>query len=224
MNQSNCAVIFDVDGVLLELTAAEEDVFFGAFAEWCPPGSLSRHWNSYRIRNDDNIVDEIMQTNGIASHHKQRIVKDYFAKLQHNLNAGTVHSTAIPGAAGMLTALAGKATLGIATANFREAARLRLVTANLWGPVAELAHGADGGGHKHEILARAIAACGLPKSRIVYIGDNTNDVEAGLKNGVHFIGFSTSEERRNTLAAAGARQLSGNHEETLRLILHSLNA
>ena len=53
------------------------------------------------------------------------------------------------------------------------------------------AHGADGGGHKREILARAIAATGLPRNRIVYIGDNLNDVEAGLANGVHFIGFST---------------------------------
>lgn len=140
MTPADCAVIFDVDGVLLELTAAEEDVFFGAFAQWCPPGTLSRHWNSYRIRNDDNIVDEIIQTRGIASHHKPRIVKDYFAKLRHNLEAGTVQSLAIPGAAAMLTELAGKATLGIATANFREAARLRLVIANLWDPVAALAH------------------------------------------------------------------------------------
>jgi len=220
----DCAVIFDVDGVLLDLTAAEEDVFFGAFAEWCPPGSLSRHWNTYRIRNDDNIVDEIMQTHGIASHYKPRIVKDYFAKLQLHLKAGTVHSTPLAGAVEMLAALGGRTCLGIATANFREAARLRLMTANLWEPVAALAFGADGGGHKHEVLARAIAACDLPKSRIVYIGDNTNDVEAGLKNGVHFIGFSTSTERRESLAAAGARQLSGNHQETLRLILHSLNA
>jgi phosphoglycolate phosphatase-like HAD superfamily hydrolase len=62
--------------------------------------------------------------------------------------------------------------------------------------VQDLAHGADGGGHKHAILARAIAASGLPPERIVYIGDNVNDVEAGLCNGVHFIGFSTSPERR----------------------------
>ncbi len=63
------AVVFDVDGVLLELTAAEEDVFFGAFEAWVPPSSLSRNWNSYRIRNDDDIADEIMAANGIPVIH-----------------------------------------------------------------------------------------------------------------------------------------------------------
>lgn len=224
MTPSTSAVIFDVDGVLLELTAAEEDVFFGAFSEWCPPGSLSRHWNSYRIRNDDNIVDEIIQTHAIEARHKPRIVQDYFTKLDHHLKNGTVHALAVPGAAELLASLTGTTTLGIATANFREAARLRLVTAKLWDPIADLAFGADGGGHKHQILSRAIAACGLPANRIVYVGDNVNDVEAGLRNGVHFVGFSTSEQRRAELARAGARQLAGNHADTLRFIRHSLEA
>lgn len=224
MSPASAAVIFDVDGVLLDLTATEEDVFFGAFADWCPPGSLSRQWNSYRIRNDDNIVDEIMASHGITTAHKPRIVQNYFARLEQCLADGSVQSTPLPGAQDLLATLHGKVALGIATANFREAARLRLVTAGLWQPVSAFAFGADGGGHKHEILARAISACGLPMSRIVYVGDNTNDVEAGLRHGVHFIGFSTSPERRASLAAAGARQLSGNHGDTLRLIVHSLSA
>ena len=34
-----------------------------------------------------------------------------------------------------------------------------------------------------------MTATGVPKQRIVYIGDNLNDVDAGLANGVHFIGL-----------------------------------
>ena len=71
-------------------------------------------------------------------------------------------------------------------------------------------------------MARAIAATGLPKERIVYIGDNLNDVDAGLSNGVHFIGFSRDAERRQKLKAAGAEHLSGNHQMTLERILHLL--
>ncbi len=108
MSPANAAVIFDVDGVLLDLTATEEDVFFGAFADWCPPGSLSRQWNSYRIRNDDNIVDEIMASHGITTAHKPRIVQNYFARLEQCLADGSVQSTPLPGAQDLLAALHGR--------------------------------------------------------------------------------------------------------------------
>jgi FMN phosphatase YigB (HAD superfamily) len=55
----NAAVIFDVDGVLLELTSAEEDAFFAPFAQRYGLENLSRDWNSYAIRNDENIIAEI---------------------------------------------------------------------------------------------------------------------------------------------------------------------
>jgi len=218
------AVIFDVDGVLLELTAAEEDLFFAAFADWGDPASLSRDWNSYRIRNDDNIVDEIMERWRIPPAEKSLLVNRYHRALGSALAAGTLTSPAVAGAHDLVRALEGQARLGIATANFREAARLRLAAAGLWDPVASLAQGADGGGHKHEILARAITASGLPPSRIIYIGDNLNDVEAGLRNGVHFIAFSTLPERRRQLAAAGAPRVSAHHLETLAFIRAALSA
>jgi phosphoglycolate phosphatase-like HAD superfamily hydrolase len=84
--------------------------------------------------------------------------------------------------------------------------------------VQALAFGAEGSGHKRETVARAIAKTGLPRNRIVYIGDNLNDVDAGLSNRVHFIGFSEDAGRRERLAAAGAVHLAANHRETQRLI------
>lgn len=224
MTQRSCAVIFDVDGVLLELTPNEEDIFFAAFSPWGDPNTLSRRWNSYRIRNDDDIVDEIMERWSIPPGEKPGLVTTYHAALEARLRDGRLHSLAIPGAPDLLQALGGMTRLGIATANFREAARLRLVAAGLWQPISSLAFGADGGGHKHQVLARAIAASGLSPGRIVYVGDNLQDVEAGLRNGVHFIGFSTSPERRESLASAGAHHCTGSHGDTLHLIRHCLNA
>lgn len=212
------AIIFDVDGVLLDLTTAEENIFFAAFADYGDPASLSRDWNSYRIRNDDNIVDEIMERLGIAASEKPEIVRSYFETLADALAAGKLASPPISGAHDLLAALKGEARLGIATANFRTAAKLRLQAAHLWKPVASLAFGADGGGPKRDILARAIAAADLPAQQIIFIGDNLNDVEAGLGNGVTFIGFSEDETKRRKLAAAGARQVCANHDETLALI------
>jgi FMN phosphatase YigB (HAD superfamily) len=45
------AVIFDVDGVLLDLTAPEEDAFFLAFERRYGITGLSRDWDNYRVRN-----------------------------------------------------------------------------------------------------------------------------------------------------------------------------
>ena len=152
---------------------------------------------------------------------KGRIVDDYHARMGALLTDGSLLSPAISGAAELLASLQGKARLGIATANFRDAARLRLTVAGLWEPVSNLAQGADGGGHKHEILARALNSVSVPPNRIIYVGDNVNDVEAGLRNGVHFIGFSLHQERLKQLAAAGASHLSSHHTNT-RILIESL--
>jgi phosphoglycolate phosphatase-like HAD superfamily hydrolase len=218
------AVIFDVDGVLLELTPAEEDLFFDAFKPWCDPATLSRDWDSYRIRNDDNIVDELMDRFHIVPEEKPRIIADYLRRLGGCIYAGTIACPAVAGAGELLSALAGRAKLGIATANFREAARLRLAHVDLWEPVKSLAFGADSGGAKHEILARAIRASGLPSDQIIYVGDNRNDVEAGLRNGLFFIGFSEDPARRALLAKAGATCITATHAATLAEINKHLAA
>lgn len=212
------AVIFDVDGVLLELTDEEAELFFVPFEQYLDTSKLSRDWNSYRIRNDDDITNEIMELNGIQKAQKSAIVNQYMSLLNQTISTQVIQTKAISGASEMLSQLAGNARLGVATANFRDAARLRLEAAGLWPHVSACAFGADGGGHKHQILARAIATLGLPRSRIVYVGDNLNDVEAGLKSSVNFIGFSEDPERRASLGQAGARHIVGNHADTLKLV------
>ena len=213
----NSAVIFDVDGVLLDLTAAEEDAFFLAFERLHGITGLSRDWDSYRVRNDEHIIAEILERHGLPAHDHGQIVAEYLAILSDGLSSRSLKAVEISGARGLLSALSGRRT-GIATANLLSAARLRLQSLALWDPVASLAFGAEGSGHKRETVARAIAATGLPRARIVYVGDNLNDVDAGLSNGVHFIGFSEDPARRAKLAAAGARHVAGSHDETLTLI------
>jgi phosphoglycolate phosphatase-like HAD superfamily hydrolase len=208
----DCAIIFDVDGVLLELTREEEELFFQPFEKHCDASQLSRDWNSYRIRNDEDILNEICDRLGIQDRAE---IKSEYLKL---LRSAQIPSPRISGAAKLLDEFSKLATLGIATANFREAANLRLKRAELWQHVRGNAFGADGGGAKHEILDRALAGLALPKSRIVYMGDNINDVEAGLRHAVHFIGFSENMARLKTLAEAGATHLCSNHKQSSALI------
>jgi HAD superfamily hydrolase (TIGR01549 family) len=213
-----CAVIFDVDGVLLQLTRDEEEVFFEALASFVPTHDLSRDWNSYRIRNDDDIVAEILERNGLPLALQSEVRDYYIALLGEKLQSSAVATRAIPGARLLLTEVQGFAAVSIATANYREAAKLRLEAAGLWQPVSACAFGADGGGHKSRILARALASLNVPKSRVVYVGDNVNDVMAGRENGVHFVGFSEDKARRQALAAAGVIYLAQNHGETSAFI------
>lgn len=215
------AVIFDVDGVLLDLTAAEEDAFFLAFERLYGITGLSRDWDSYRVRNDEHIIAEILARHALPVEEAVAVVDEYLAILSAGLASGALTAVEIAGARALLASLK-DTQLGIATANLLSAAELRLRSRGLWEKVSPLAFGAEGSGHKRETVARAIAATGLPKERIVYVGDNLNDVDAGLSNGVHFIGFSQDTARRERLAAAGARHLAGDHDTTLRLVRQML--
>ena len=179
---ADAAVIFDVDGVLLELTSAEEDAFFVPFENRYGLKNLARDWNSYAVRNDENIIADILASHGIPAREQREVVAGYLEILKLRLSNGVIGTITIPGAQKLLDKLHGKLQIGIATANLLGAAELRLTHANLWPYASAHAFGAEGGGHKREILARAIASIHLPKNRIVYVGDNLNDVEAGLSN------------------------------------------
>jgi beta-phosphoglucomutase-like phosphatase (HAD superfamily) len=211
------AVIFDVDGVLLDLTAAEEDAFFLAFERRFGLTGLSRDWDSYKVRNDEHIIAEILESHGIGHDQRAAVTQDYLAILSSGLASGQLRAVEIAGARDLLASL-GNCRRGVATANLLPAARMRLESRGMWSFVEDLAFGAEDSGHKRETVARAIAATGLPKERIVYIGDNLNDVAAGLANSVHFIGFSEDPARRDKLRQAGALHLSGDHAGTAKII------
>jgi phosphoglycolate phosphatase-like HAD superfamily hydrolase len=211
----DAAVIFDVDGVLLELTQPEEDCFFRAFETLHGLIGLSRDWDSYRVRNDDDIIVEIL------SRHLGRVPSEVeCAQIRHTylteLTRLSHPPAEVPGARDLVEGLAGnKAKLGVATANLLAAARSRLERTELWSLISGHAFGGDGGGHKRTILARAIASTGLKPHRIAYVGDNRNDVAAGLDNGVYFVGFARHAAQRRRLVAAGARIVTSDHRDTL---------
>ncbi|MGE0237402.1 MAG: HAD family hydrolase [Parvibaculaceae bacterium] len=221
----DAAVIFDVDGVLLDLTPEEEDAFFWAFAKLHGLEGLSRDWDSYRTRNDADIIAEILERHfgrKPAPAERRAITATYINHLASDIDLKRLTPSPIEGAADLLAQLNDRARLGIATANLLEAAQLRLAACQMWAPVQDHGFGADGGGAKREILARAIAALGLPRERIVFIGDNLNDVEAGLAHGVHFIGFSRAEAKCRRLAEAGAKLVCNHHRDTLKHIEDAL--
>ena len=153
---------------------------------------------------------------------RQAVIRAYLSHLANGIDAGRLKPSPIAGAESLLDDLAGTLKLGIATANLLEAASLRLAACAIREPVKNCAFGANGGGAKRQILARAMADLALPPDRIIFIGDNLNDVEAGLANGVHFIGFSEDQAKCRYLADAGAKRVCNHHRDTLKHIRDAL--
>ncbi len=222
------AVIFDVDGPLLDLTPAEEDAVFVPFSELYGLRDQSRDWDSYRVRNDVEIFREILER------HLNRMPTDdelnaaarrYFEVLSGSIEDGAATVTEIPGAGTLLHRLDdhGGIALGTATANFRQAARIRLERVGMWEFVKAYPGAADDGGPKRDVLAKVVGDLGLPKERIVFLGDNLNDLDAGQACGVHFIGFHTDPVRQKRLADAGASVTCGDHETSWTLIAGMLD-
>ena len=172
---------------------------------------LSRDWDSYRIRNDDDIMAEVLERHfgrpPTADGNAMRLTRSYLSHLESGLADGALTTVEIPGARELLSSLhADGVAIGIATANLVDAARLRLASAGLWQFVSDLPFGADGGGAKaRNPRPRHRRDAVWPKHRIVYLGDNLNDVDAGLRNGVHFIGFARDPRPARETRRAGAR-------------------
>lgn len=219
----DAAVIFDVDGPLLELTTAEEDRFFAPLRAVYGLKDMSRDWDSYRIRNDVEIYREILEQHVAPMDMPialKSVAEMYVAALEEGYADGSLDVVGIPGARELLERLSGHPAiaLGIATANFGAAARVRLTRANMWSHVQHHPGAAEYGGAKKNILARVIEELDVPKSRIIFLGDNLNDLEAGTENEVHFIGFHVDAARRQRLSDAGAKIVSGDHDTTWQLI------
>ena len=77
------AVIFDVDGVLLDLTRAGGRRLLPAPSNGrYGLTGLSRDWDSYRIRNDEHIIAEILERHGLpADDAGRRSSTDYLSIL-----------------------------------------------------------------------------------------------------------------------------------------------
>jgi len=225
-----CAVIFDVDGVLLHLTPPEEQLFFAAFRDTYAVAEthLVADWNSYRKRNDVEIAREILERHfgrDVTVSEIDKVLDNYAASVTAGLDDGTLSPKVIDGAGDMLAALGRHDALimGLATANLERAATARLKHTGLWGPFAVGGY-AEALGPKTEILRQTIAQIGeatgatVPQDRIVFIGDQKGDLNAARDNGVAFIGHSPDAAQRDVLRDLGAETVVGRHDETVAIV------
>jgi phosphoglycolate phosphatase len=137
-----------------------------------------------------------------------RFQETYFSMLPTTL--AEVQAHVLPGVRELLTAIqaAPGVSLGLATGNFRQAARLKLEPFGLYDffPVGGFA---DDSEDRAELVAIAIErlaeASGGPDPREVYvIGDTPLDIAAAEANGAHSVAVATGFFSVDELTAAGA--------------------
>ena len=229
MSEANaCAVIFDVDGVILHLTPPEEAAFFQALEVVFGIKDASPDWDGYRVRNDVEIVEELIETrlNRAASPDDIIAFTDkYISLVDVAIRTGEIEVLEIAGIRDVLMALTQVENLvmGLATANLMSMAKMRLRHVGL-NDFFKIGGFAEARGPKRQILQTTIAALQdekgrpIPKERVVFLGDNVGDVDAGLANGCGLIAFSEDESKHQKLKKAGATHIISSHSETVPMI------
>ena len=83
---------------LLELTRAEEDAFFVPFERRYGLKDISRDWNSYAIRNDENIIAEILRPWPSRTMNTTKSLPTIWTFWDSSWKDGTIETITIPGA------------------------------------------------------------------------------------------------------------------------------
>ncbi len=223
-----CAVIFDVDGVVLHLTPPEEAAFFQALQMVFGIDDASPDWDSYRARNDVEIVEEKTKTKTKRSIDRSRSPNPpdkYISLVDIGIRTGEIEILEIDGIRDVLMALtqANDLIMGLATANFMGMAKMRLRHVGL-NDFFKVGGFAEARGPKRQILQKTMAGLTdergkpIPKERVVFLGDNVGDVDAGLFNECGLIAFSDDLAKHPKLKNAGATHIIASHAETLPMI------
>lgn len=186
------AVIFDIDGTLLE-DRLESDAYIKAFEISYGITGINDNWSSYQVPTDLGIMREIL------TRHLSRPCRDSEVEMVMNtyiLLLREIEPALIPGVQRMLETLHNREdiSLALATGNLERGAKLRLEKAGLWRYFRCGAF-ADDGDNKTAILGKALLKCrevwpDLRSNNVIYMGDHPGDAIAAHACGVHFIAIN----------------------------------
>ncbi|MYA78633.1 MAG: HAD family hydrolase [Gemmatimonadetes bacterium] len=204
---TNTAVIFDIDGTLVESSGFEDDLYVAAVTDVLGDVCIRKAWNTYRHVTDSGILRQIMEENlirgkvrirgedRIRDAYRIREVRSRFGDLvsQYFRDGGVCDPTI--GAIDLIDELraAPGFAVGFATGGWGHTARMKLERAGFNLKHAVLAS-SDDGLERTAIMQKCLDildALGNSFQRIVYVGDAEWDVQATRELAWHFIGVGT---------------------------------
>ena len=183
------AVIFDIDGTLLQSAAVDEALYVEAILSVLGDVQFRPSLEDYDFVTDAGILSQVLDDNGIAHRSKAvSAIKTTFvdALRCHISERGPFQE--IPGAKDLLDALRESAThvVGIATGGWRESAVLKLTSAGF--DLAGLSFATSDDAHdRKEIMRIALTGLGAAIDSVTYYGDGPWDRDACAELGWQFI-------------------------------------
>ena len=218
-------LLFDIDGTLLRCGPQVRVLFAEALVEVFGTAGDLDHYD-FSGKTDPLIVLELMTAAGFGAEEVRerlpRMGDAYASRIEARLGPVEV----IPGAAEVLSALAGRAdvAVGLVTGNWARGAAAKLRRGGLDGHFAFGAYGDDGEDRAclpPLAIARARAATGYPftAADALIIGDSVGDVRCALACDVPLLAVASGWTTPERLRAAGATEVVTRLDAALDLIL-----
>jgi len=174
------AVIFDIDGTLLDSSAEDEELYKQAVRNVLGDVIFRASLHEYTRVTDSGILLQVLDDNRVAAEERiiERIRREFFRLVEaHVSTSGPFRE--IPGARAMLGRLKDSPEHGvaIATGGWRHSARIKLASAGFDLDGIPLVS-SDDAIDRTEIMRIALEAIGMPAASITYFGDGAWDRQA----------------------------------------------
>lgn len=197
------AVIFDIDGTLLQSDATDDTLYLAAIREVLGDVRLRPSWGMYTQFTAAGILAEILGDNAIdVTPGTVAAVRDCFvASVGRHVTARGPFAE-VPGARAFVQRLHASSTqrVAYATGGWHGAAQLKLSAAEF--PVAGIPLAtSDDHADRREIMRLALRQLGGPFHSVTYYGDGHWDAEAAKSLGWRFVAVG---KRLNGLTRYGA--------------------
>jgi len=187
---ADIAIVFDLDGTLVDSHAFDSQLYAEALREVLGDVDIDPTWRRYRHVTDEGILAQILAEAGLAAQQQIRLrMRELFgAKVEHYLARGG-RCESMPGAIAAIEALrAAGCRLGIATGGWEHTARMKLARAGFSLEGLALAS-SDDAYDRVDIMNACLRRIGGTPDRAVYVGDGHWDLEASGRAGWRFIGI-----------------------------------
>jgi phosphoglycolate phosphatase-like HAD superfamily hydrolase len=184
------AVIFDIDGTLIESMAFDTALYIKAVSNIFGALVIQNNWNYYRHVTDTGILGEILKDNGYedSAANIEAVRREFGDLMAEYVRENRVES--LPGAIDMLGKMKADSrfSLGIATGGWGHTSRLKLSAAgfDIDGiPICS----SDDSFERIEIMKRCLSIMGNSFDAVFYVGDAEWDIIATKRLGWEFIGI-----------------------------------
>ena len=191
------AVIFDIDGTLVESFQFDGNIYVSAVKDVLGDVIIKDNWKHYKNITDTGILRQIMDENEICEEGQIGKVRKKFGDLVRRY---LENSECRPkkGAIGLIDKLLSdpRYKVGFATGGWRHTAEMKLQQAG-FDLKNTVLFSSDDSDERVEIMKKCLFALGSRFNHVVYIGDAEWDIQAAETLGWHFIGVGARLEGKS---------------------------